>query len=191
MTSFPAVPAVAAWRHVGARDGFEVSSFERMADGWLVRGMTAAVEGSEALAVRYEIEVSERWLTRSAHVVNVSSGGERRGTLTHDGRGNWLVNDVARPDLEGCLDVDLESSAMTNTFPVHRLSPRIGARQSAPAAYVRAAELEVQRLEQHYTPLDERHRFHYEAPAFRFTAELSYDTSGLIVDYPGLARRAH
>ncbi len=153
--------------------------------------MTAALEGSEAWAVRYEIKVSEQWLTRSADVVNLSSGGERRVTLSHDGRGNWHVNDIARPDLEGCLDIDLESSAMTNTFPVHRLSPSVGARQSVPAAYVRAAELEVQRLEQHYTRLDERHRFQYEAPAFGFTAELTYDTSGLIVDYPGLARRAH
>lgn len=190
VTSLAVVPALAAWRHVGARDGFEVTFFEQTADGLFVRGTTAAVQGAQTWAVRYEIEVSEQWLTRSAHVVNVVSGGERGVMLSHDGRGNWQVDGVARPDLEGCLDVDLESSAMTNTFPVHRLSPRLGARQSAPAAYVRAAGLEVQRLEQHYTRIDERHRFRYEAPAFRFTAELSYDTSGLIVNYPGLARRA-
>ena len=161
-----------------------------MPGGWLVTGMTAAVEGSVAWAVRYEIEVSEQWLTRSAHIATVSGAGERSVTLTHDGSGNWLVDGLARPDLEGCLDVDLESSAMTNTFPVHRLSPRIGRRQSAPAAYVRAHEPEVQRLEQQYTRLDEQNHFHYEAPAFEFTAELAYDATGLIVDYPGLAQRA-
>jgi hypothetical protein len=188
MRSFAVAPAVAAWRHVGAREGFEVTSFKQTADGWLVRGTTAAVEGTDAWAVRYEITVSQDWLTRSAHIVTMS-GGEI--TLAHDGRGTWLVDDAPRPDLDGCLDVDLESSAMTNTFPVHRLDPRSGARQAAPAAYVRATTLEVQRLEQHYTPLDERHRFHYEAPAFDFTAELSYDDTGLIVDYPGIAHRTH
>lgn len=186
MTSFATVPAVAAWRHVGAREGFEVASFQQTADGWLVRGTTAAVEGTDAWAVRYEITVDQHWLTRSAHIVTMS--GEI--TVAHDGRGNWLVDDLPRPDLDGSLDVDLESSAMTNTFPVHRLSRQVGARQAAPAAYVRATTLEVQRLEQHYTPLDE-HRFHYEAPAFDFTAELSYDDTGLIIDYPGIARRAH
>jgi hypothetical protein len=191
MSSFAAIPAVAAWRHVTAREGFEVASFERAADGWLVTGMTAAVEGVAAWAVRYEIAVSSDWLTRSAHIVNVSEGGESRVTLTHDGRGNWLVNGSARPDLDGCLDVDIESSAMTNTFPVHRLSHRAGARQAAPAAYVRAAALAVERLELHYTPLDERHRFRYEAPAFEFTAELSYDATGLILAYPGIAQRVN
>jgi hypothetical protein len=191
VSSFAPFPAAAAWRHVGSRDGFEVASFERTTDGWLVRGMTAADEGSEVWAVRYEIKISEQWLTQSAHVVTVSSSGERMVTLNHDGRGNWLVNDLDRPDLEGCLDVDLESSAMTNTFPVHRLPSPIGARQETPATYVRAAKPEVERLEQHYTRLDDSHHFYYEAPAFEFTAELSYDTTGLIVDYPSLARRAH
>jgi hypothetical protein len=188
--TFAVVPDFAAWRHVGSRDGFELTFFERMASGLLVRGVTAAVEGSDAWAVRYEIEVSEQWLTRSAHVTNVLNGDEREVTLSHDGRGCWLVNDVVRPDLKGCLDVDLESSAMTNTFPVQRLSLGGGRRQSAPAAYVSATELDVQRLEQFYTRIDEQPRFHYEAPALRFTAELSYDTGGLIVDYPGLAQRA-
>jgi hypothetical protein len=187
MTSFAVVPAVAAWRHVGAREGFEVTSFQQTVDGWLVRGTTTAVEGTDAWAVRYGITVGQDWLTRSAHIVTMSGVL----TLAHDGRGNWLVNNKLRPDLSGCLDVDLESSAMTNTFPVHRLDPHIGAWQAAPAAYVRATTLEVQRLEQHYTPLDEQHRFHYEAPAFDFTAELSYDDTGLIVDYPGIAHRAH
>ena len=191
VTPFAPFPTAAAWRHLGARDGFEVASFERTTDGWLVRGMTAAVEGSDIWAVRYEIKISEQWLTQSAQVVNVSSGGERTVTLSHDGRGNWLVNDLGRPDLEGCLDVDLESSAMTNTLPVHRLHSPIGARQASPAAYVRAAKPDVERLGQHYTRLDESHRFYYEAPAFEFTAELAYDATGLIVDYPSLAARAH
>lgn len=191
MRAFAAVPSVAAWRHVGARDGFEVASFTQMTVGWLVRGMTAAVEGTEAWSVRYEITVSEHWLTRSARVVTISGLGERQVTVTHDGRGHWLVDDESRPDLDGCLDVDLESSAMTNTFPVHRLSSRIGARQAAPAAYLRATALEVERLDQHYTALDERRRFQYEAPAFEFAAELTYDAGGLIVDYPGIAQRAH
>jgi uncharacterized protein len=191
MTSFAPFPPVAAWHHVGAREGFEVTSFDQSTDGWLIKGMTAAYEHPRAWAVHYEIVVSREWLTRSARIVSLSGGGERQVSLTHDGRGHWLVDDQPRPDLGGCLDVDLESSAVTNSFPAHRLSPHAGARQAMPAAYVRASTLEVGRLDQHYTPLPDPHRFAYEAPAFDFVAELSYDATGLVVDYPGIARRAH
>ena len=50
-----------------------------MTNGWLVRGMTAAVEGSEVWAVHYEIKVSEQFLTQSAQVINVSSSGGSAG----------------------------------------------------------------------------------------------------------------
>jgi hypothetical protein len=41
--------------------------------------------------------------------------------------------------LDGCLDADLESSAMTNAMPVRRLGLAVAARAAAPAAYFRAA----------------------------------------------------
>jgi hypothetical protein len=35
-----------------------------------------------------------------------------------------------------------------------------------------------------------RLQYDYGAPAFGFTARLVYDSSGLVLDYPGIARRA-
>lgn len=46
------------------------------------------------------------------------------------------------------LDVDLESSALTNALPVHRMGLGIEPAADAPAAYVRALDLSVDRLEQ-------------------------------------------
>jgi hypothetical protein len=91
------------------------------------------------------------------------------------------------------MDVDLESSAMTNAFPVHRLSLRAGQAADAPAAYIRALDLTAERLEQGYRRIadqDARRRYEYSAPAFGFTALLRYDDSGLLTDYPGIAVRA-
>jgi hypothetical protein len=93
-----------------------------------------------------------------------------------------------RARLDGCLDVDLESSALTNAFPVHRLGLDVGERADTPAAYVRALDLSVERLEQSYVRLDDddggRRRYHYAAPGFAFECELTYDDSGLVLDYP-------
>ncbi|MGZ8611310.1 MAG: putative glycolipid-binding domain-containing protein [Actinomycetota bacterium] len=45
-------------------------------------------------------------------------------TLEADGEGRWRVDCAPRPDLDECRDIDLESSACTNTIPIHSLGAR-------------------------------------------------------------------
>lgn len=103
-----------------------------------------------------------------------------------------MIDGGAASHLDGCLDVDLESSSLTNAFPVHRLGLEVGQAAEAPAAYVRALDPEVQRLEQRYVRLSDGavgQRYHYASPQFGFECELVYDRSGLVIDYPGIAVR--
>lgn len=58
----------------------------------------------------------------------------------------------------------------------------------APAAYVRVADLAVERLEQRYTRRSST-LYDYEAPVFDFACGLRYDRAGLVIDYPGIATR--
>jgi hypothetical protein len=186
------VPPFAAWRHHDARDGFEVVFFDQRRGGRRVSGHTAAVEDGEAFAVRYTIELDEAWRTRCARVSGQSARGARAITLEGDGHGSWCVEGPAAPHLEGCLDVDLESSSLTNAFPVRRLRLPPGGRAPAPAVYVRALTLDVERLEQHYLRLDDhadQQRYEYTAPSFDFRCELMYDHDGLVLEYPGIATR--
>jgi uncharacterized protein len=70
---------------------------------------------------------------------------------------------------------------------------RSSAAAAAPAAYVRAVGLAVQRLEQVYARTTDqagRQCYDYAAPDFDFAARLVYDESGLVLDYPGIAARA-
>jgi uncharacterized protein len=186
------LPATAAWRHHEARDGFEVVFLRADGDGYRIAGHTAAVEDGEAWAVEYDIRVDGSWRTRCARVRGRSAGSRRERTLEADGAGGWLVDGAPVADLDGCLDVDLESSSLTNAFPVQRLALAVGEAADAPAAYVRAGDLAVARLEQRYVRLadgERGQRFDYTSPAFDFRAVLAYDEHGLALDYPGIAVR--
>jgi hypothetical protein len=186
-------PRYAAWRHREARNGFEVVFLNAAGGEYGVEGDTAAVEGDDVWAVHYRIALDSRWRTRSAHVHSHSAAGRHEVTLKSDEPGRWQINGERAQHLDGCLDVDLESSALTNAFPVHRLGLRVGEQAEAPAAYVRALDLVVERLEQQYVRLDDRggrQRYRYAAPSFEFECELVYDESGLLLDYPGIASRA-
>jgi hypothetical protein len=151
--------------------------------GVVLDGHTTAVEEGEAFAVGYRIEVDDRWRTRRAAL---------RAWWPH-GEGSWTVDGVARPDLDGCLDVDLESSACTNALPLRRLGLAVGAPADAPAVYVRALDLAVERLEQRDArrPDDGVHVIaHDVCERFEADVDLTYDRTGLVLDDPTLAVRA-
>ncbi|MFI6773547.1 putative glycolipid-binding domain-containing protein [Nocardia sp. NPDC050412] len=186
--TFLDLPSVASWRHVGARTGFEVAYFTADHGGRRVAGVTTATEGSQSWIVDYVIDVDQSWLTRSARITGRTEGVTRTIVIEADGMGHWQIDGVPAPHLRGCLDLDLEASAVTNTFPVHRLSLPIGHAAAAPAAYVRAVGLAVDHLEQTYSRASEQ-VYDYAAPAFDFACSLTYDQHGLILDYPGIATR--
>jgi uncharacterized protein len=187
-------PLIAAFRHHDAREGFEVVSVTVGPASVRVHGQTAAVEDGQPWSVRYVITLDQAWHTRHAEVWGLSATGERSVITEIDGSGRWRVNGDLRPDLAGCLDVDLESSACTNTIPVHRMGLSVGEEAEAPAVYIRAVDLTVERLEQTYRRLpsdDGRQRYDYRAPVFDFEGRLVYDEAGLLLDYPGIASRAY
>ena len=195
---FADLPLAAAWRHVGDRDGYESVFLRAAASGFVIDGHTVAVEAGAAWAVHYTIGVDEHWVTQQCRVRSWSAAGERESMLTHDPVGRWRVNGVLVPELDDCLDVDLEASACTNMLPVRRADLPIGRSMEAPAAYVRAPDLEIERLEQTYARVsddadDDAHdgelRFDYRSPRFGFECELRFGPDGLVRDYPEIATR--
>lgn len=192
-TFLRAEPPAAAWTHRGARDGFEVVFFRVRNDSCTTAtGATSAVQDGDAWAVEYALDIDAECRTRRAAITARSTLGTSSVLLESDGDGRWRINGERAPMLDHCLDVDLESSAFTNALPARRLHLSVGAESAAPAAFVRAADLRVERLEQTYARAPDRAGltvFAYEAPAFAFKANLSYDADGLVRDYPGLAQR--
>jgi hypothetical protein len=187
------LPSQIAWRHVGARDGFEVTFVAEVSGGVCFTGTTSALEDGHAWTVSYEVTVDPRsWATRSARVSARTDAGERALEVRTDGAGSWWLDSRPASQLDGCLDIDLESSVLTNAFPVHRLGLACGQGAEAPGVYVRANDLRVERLEQRYVRLEDQvpGRFAYAAPAFDFTCVLAYDDAGLLLDYPGIAVRS-
>lgn len=204
--SFIALPERVSWRHVGRRGGLEHATLSRRPGGGLrAVGRTVATEPAEpSWTVHYALDLDADGRTVRA-VIDAHDGTRAsRVALVHDGHGRWEVDGRPRPDLDGCFDVDLEASALTNAFPIWRLRLAFGESAEAPAAWVRAGDATVERLPQTYVrardvPARARvgttavgiplHRFSYDAPTQDFTAEITYDAAGLVVDYPQIAHR--
>jgi hypothetical protein len=186
-------PGFACWRHEGLHLGFEVTYFQTGTDEVRVDGTSTGVQDGDPWILSYSVLLDGSWRTRTATVTTRSWTGQVEVVLETDGAGHWTVNGRPSPSLYGCLDVDLEASAMTNALPAHRLELPIGERADAPAAYVRTKSLVVERLDQTYRRIKDDGstcRYDYTAPAFDFHCMITYDQSGLVLHYPGIARRS-
>lgn len=188
---FRHLPLHAVWRHVGEPDGFECAFFRVEDDLLVVEGQTIALDRDDVWAVGYSIRVDDSWCIRDARVAVRTARGVGVVDLEHVGS-RWFVEGQHVPELDGCEDLDLDASACTNAFPLHRLALPVGGRADAPAVHVAAPELRVGRLEQVYEHLDDRDggsRYRYRAPQVSFDSVIRFDGSGLVDDYPTIAER--
>jgi hypothetical protein len=186
------LPASAAWRLVDAHDGFEVLFASEDDDGLRLDGHLTVVEEGVPCAMRYSIRVDRGWTMQWAQVIARSGADWYERQIQRTASGELAVDGVAVPELEGLVDVDLERSAVTNALPVNRMKLEVGEGADAPAAYVRLPDLRIVRLDQTYRRIEDdgdRTRYEYAAPEFDTRCVLVYDAAGLVLDYPGIAKR--
>jgi hypothetical protein len=88
----------------------------------------------------------------------------------------------------GCDDVDIMAVTFTNTLPIRRLRLAIGEAREINAAYVTVPQLAVEVARQRYTRLA-ANEYRYEGLGTGFTAVLTVDDDGIVIDYPQLSRR--
>ncbi|MBF9195678.1 putative glycolipid-binding domain-containing protein [Microvirga terrestris] len=159
----------------------------RPADGGLdISGVVIAREGDDRFGLSYRLKLDALWHTKrvqlrttSGHVVHLES----------DGRGHWQENGKDRPDLQGCIDVDIQATPITNTLPIRRLDLETGESMEIRLGYITVPDLTVFASSQRYTALEAGSLYRFDGLEDGFTADLPVDEDGFVLDYPGLFKR--
>jgi uncharacterized protein len=151
----------------------------------------------------YVIETGSAFATTLLDVSSRGAGWSRRLVLRADGAGSWSVDADEEGESElpapggdpaallGALDCDLGLSPVTNLMPVLRHGLMSGeGRAELFAAWVSVPDLRVQPDGQRYTAAG-ANRVRYDALDGSFSATITVDDDGLVVDYPGIATRAY
>jgi uncharacterized protein len=186
---FTSLPQTGAWHLLGAYEGHEVVRFITSKKGIILEGTTVGVEEGVPWSIHYHIEVAPNWHVRRANITDYS--GTELDVQT-DGAGSWTIDGKRHPELNGCLDLDFEASAVTNTLPVHRLGLMVGKQGESAAVYIRTNGLAVERLDQTYRRLpdaDGKLLFDYNSPRFGYHDTLQFAADGLVMHYPGIGER--
>lgn len=142
--------------------------------------------------VGYLLECDAGWRLTRLTITLTSAGEKRTLALSADGAGHWRADGQPVPALDGCIDVDIDRTPLTNTLPIRRLPWSPGTSRDLDVAYVSLPELAVRPVRQRYTLLEHDEArgealYQYESGSFR--ADLRVDSDGFVIDYPGLWRR--
>jgi hypothetical protein len=177
-----------AWRRTDEGVGH---SFARVASeagkGWRFDGTEILIVRGRALLTRFSVLLDAEWMTREVEVEALS---RRRAALRLDADDGhrWRINGRRAARLDGCIDVDVAATPLTNTFPIRRYADlAVGASRTSPVAWVEVPSLRVLRVNQTYRRLG-KDAWEYSDPghgAFRITL----DADGIVVDYEGFATR--
>ena len=165
--------------------GLEHCRVTEAADGITVRSALVGEDNGLAFGVFYEITLEPDWTFRG---LTLRRNDGRVLRLTSNGQGDWKLDGRRAPAFEGCVDIDISGTPLTNTLPIRRARFSPGAPQGFDMAWVPLDTLEPVRDGQVYTRLDDG-RFRYAAADGSFTRELTVDADGFVLDYPTLFRR--
>lgn len=141
----------------------------------------------------YRLVVSEDGSVERASFTSATAERERHLTVNRTEDGYWLLDTGSggtRTAFGGAVDVDLAGSVIFNALPVRRLDLlREEGEHTVPVVYVTLPGLEASVAQQTYRVLTTGDEPVVEFRWDDFTADLSLDADGFVVDYPGIAGR--
>lgn len=162
--------------------GADQVRLRELEDGWLAEGAVIGARAGTQYALSYRIRTDRSWRTRAVEIESIGAGVRLK--LDADGAGGWWDEIGKRPDLTGCLDVDLAATPFTNTLPIRRLGDGATEPTSIRVVYVPVPDLKAHAVDQRYTCLEPGRRWLYEGLFRGYAGELSIDADGLVIDYP-------
>ena len=153
----------------------------------------------------YTLETATRFVTHVLRLRTEGDGWSRSLALSREASGEWSCETEAdgRADLpapggdaaalRGALDCDVAHSPVTNSMPVLR-DRLLDAQHTVDylMAWVSLPDLAFQPSGQRYVSLPDvatARIVRFESLDGDFTADLSFDADGLVIDYPQLGRR--
>lgn len=159
-------------------------------EGVHLDSVVIGMENNTPFRLHYYIGCDANYRVKRVYI-QLDSDRQKPLQLFSDGEGHWFDGqNTPLPQLDGCIDIDITATPFTNTLPVRRLDWQKGQKRTLNMVYFYIPEMKFERDEQEYTCLEQTSKgsvFQFAQPDF--TARITFDSNGLVTDYPELFRR--
>jgi hypothetical protein len=158
------------------------------------RVVVAASPTTEAFSASFEFSVARSGDVGRGLLRTVTAEEERQISVGRTEDGVWLIDHgqgTERNEFDGAADVDVSGLVTFTALPIRRLGlHRKPGEHDLPVVYVTLPDLSVRLSRQTYRTVsvtDDGAVINYSVPDF--SADLTVDRDGLVIDYPGIAKR--
>ena len=169
------------WRTLSAPGHETAKIYGDDSEGWTIDGASIFMHEGEPVRLDYLIECDAGWNTTFA-TVDGWVGDEIVEVEIAVEDSIWRMNGEQVSAVDGCTDIDLNFSPVTNTLPIRRLNLKVGETRAVKAAWLRFPSFQLEPLEQTYARIDER-TVRYESGS-GFAATLTVNEDDLVTHYP-------
>jgi hypothetical protein len=157
--------------------------------------LIAAADGDDdAFSTSFEAATDASGAFSRLLIRATSAEDECQISVNRTDDGVWLVDrgqGAERSTFGGALDIDVAGAVLFNALPIRRLGlHREAGEHQLPVVYVSLPDLSVHVSQQTYTTVsigEESSVENYRDETF--SADLTVDSNGFVIEYPGLTRR--
>ncbi len=183
--------ASAVWRRVDVPDGLGYGCARGTASGFRLEATEVVHDDTTAYSVAFTVETDKTWATTAAHATVIGPTMRSELTLLRSAEGRWHRDGHELTELEGCVDVDIAATSLTNTLAINRLGLAIGRSAELQVAWVDVPSLEFTLSRQRYerlAPQGDYERYVYSDDTYG-PYMLTVDRNGLVADYEAFSQR--
>lgn len=152
-------------------------------DGWYLDGAAVFLFEGKPCRLEYLVQCDPDWQTAFVTIDGWVGDQAIELEISTAAGDVWYLGDDEVSAVDGCVDIDLNFSPVTNLLPVRRLNLAVGDSKTVRAAWLRFPSLQLEPLDQTYTRIDDT-TLRYESGGGRFSTEIKIDHSGLVIEYP-------
>lgn len=158
-------------------------------DGWEISSVIIGQYEGKVYKVEYVIRTDHLWHTLFFSIKSRHSNQQQNISLISDGKGHWSSGEEILDKYEGCIDIDIPLTPLTNTLPINRLKLKNEQEKEIRVIYLDLLENKITPVKQKYSRISDS-KYHYENVPNDFEADIEVDAEGLVVDYPELFVRS-
>mgnify|MGYP003576312057 CR=1 FL=1 len=165
--------------------GMDACQFHSASEGWEIHGTAIFIADGSPARLTYDIACDNDWSTRAASVSGWIGAKNISLALERSGAAGWQLNGTPMNGVSALLDIDLGFTPATNTNAIRRLDLQPGREVETIALWLDTSDWTFKPLRQLYRRKSAK-VLGYASPLHGFTADISIDSFGVVVDYPGL-----